>query len=38
MHQTHKAPSHIRYAQAFNPFKPSDVKWLHFPVFKAIVV
>ena len=22
----------------FNPFKPSGVKWLHFTVFRAIVV
>ena len=22
----------------FNPFKPSDMKWLHFKVFKAILV
>ena len=29
--------AHARFC-SFNPFKPSGVKWLHFKVFRAILV
>jgi len=34
----YSSPQHIFLASYINPFKPSDAKWLHFKVFKAILV
>jgi len=36
--QHHKHSDYKKVWQTINPFKPRGVKWLHFRVFRAILV